>query len=363
MERRVDDTVDFLKSVEPSHLPDNLLPSAQTIADGKKIFARACMTCHSSRQPEVLGRPELAADPMDPASWFTDERIAFFLDQVQSSNWPGNDYLSNDKRYPLTFIGTNLARALGTNAVEGHIWASYASQTYKDLPSVDVSVALLGGAKLPAPGGGRGFFRPTSLWNVWNSAPFLHNNGLGIFNGEVSIDGRLAAYQDAAIKLLFPERRDGDKTIRRAGFEAMSPSGSLREFTDAPAKSSIEMPGIPAIPVPKGAKVDVLFNLGSAVDAIKANSRFLVGSVAAAFAAAMVDFGKNLLFGAPEDAAEVLLKAFDRVFANDKDLSTIMKATDPVQDHGHLFGTDQAEIGPKLTAQERQTLVEFMKLF
>jgi hypothetical protein len=48
-----------------------------------------------------------------------------------------NNFLSNDKRYPLTKIQTNSARALGTNAMSGHIWDNFSSQTYKELPLPD----------------------------------------------------------------------------------------------------------------------------------------------------------------------------------------------------------------------------------
>jgi hypothetical protein len=63
--------------------------------------------------------------------------------------------------------------------------------------------------------GGRGYYRTPTLANVWATAPLFHNNSLGLVTGDPSIEGRLAAYQDAMEKLLWPERRLGLKTIRR----------------------------------------------------------------------------------------------------------------------------------------------------
>ena len=48
-----------------------------------------------------------------------------------------NNFLSNDKRYPVTEIETNSARAFATNAKAGHIWANFSSLTYKELSPVD----------------------------------------------------------------------------------------------------------------------------------------------------------------------------------------------------------------------------------
>ena len=44
--------------------------------------------------------------------------------------------------------------------------------------------------------GGRGYYRTPSLTNIWNSAPFFHNNGLGLYNGRTDIAGSLEAYEE-----------------------------------------------------------------------------------------------------------------------------------------------------------------------
>ena len=59
----------------------------------------------------------------------------------------------------------------------------------------------------PAGGGGPGFYRVPSLVSIWATAPFLHNNSLGLFNNDPSVDGRLDAFDDAIRKLLWPAKR------------------------------------------------------------------------------------------------------------------------------------------------------------
>jgi len=49
----------------------------------------------------------------------------------------GNIFFRSDRRYPLTQIETNSARAFGTNAKAGHVWDNFSSLTYKELSPVD----------------------------------------------------------------------------------------------------------------------------------------------------------------------------------------------------------------------------------
>ena len=131
-----------------------------------------------------------------------------------------NNFLSDDERHPVSEIGTNSERAMASNATEGHIWQEFSSETYKKQPDVhinDLVNPLNTDLKLlPVNAtGGRGYYRTPTLANVWATAPFFHNNSLGIVTGDPSIQGRLTAYQDAMEKLLWPDRRLGLKTIRR----------------------------------------------------------------------------------------------------------------------------------------------------
>ena len=58
------------------------------------------------------------------------------------------------------------------------------------------------------------FYRTPTLVSVWATAPYLHNNALGIYTGDPSVAGRMAAYEDGMTKLLWPEKRLGIKSIK-----------------------------------------------------------------------------------------------------------------------------------------------------
>jgi hypothetical protein len=136
-----------------------------------------------------------------------------------------NNFLSDDRRYPLysddpsIAIGTNGARAVASNATEGHIWQNFSSKTYKELPSVG-KVALYNPfapdkpINYEFPAGGLGYYRTPSLISVWATAPLLHNNMLGIYNHDPSVKGRVDAFMDAAEKLLWPKKRLGPDSIK-----------------------------------------------------------------------------------------------------------------------------------------------------
>jgi hypothetical protein len=130
----------------------------------------------------------------------------------QQAFWEKN-YLSTDVRIPVTLTRTNSARAMATNALHGHMWEDFASETYKALDPVGrVSYRdPFSGAErsFPAPADGPGYYRVPTLISAWATAPFLHNNALGLFNNDPSVKGRLAAFDDGIAKLLWPERRVG----------------------------------------------------------------------------------------------------------------------------------------------------------
>jgi hypothetical protein len=121
--------------------------------------------------------------------------------------------LSDDKRYGINQIGTNAARALGTNAGRGNIWDQFSSETYKELPSVGRLTNLYNPRdptkpiEFDMPGGGRGYYRTASLTSIWATAPYLHNNSVGVFIKDPSVQGRLTAFSDGIQKMLWPERR------------------------------------------------------------------------------------------------------------------------------------------------------------
>ncbi|HEV2668838.1 MAG TPA: hypothetical protein VG324_28230, partial [Blastocatellia bacterium] len=185
---------------------DYITKDVAVMKRGKIVFAENCAQCHSSK------RPPAGANELD---WFRQE--------VLKPDFGDNNFLSDDKRYPVTMIQTNAARASGSNAKRGHIWDAFSSETYKNLPSV-------GGIEVwnpytdqkenfTIPGGGPGYYRTPSIISVWTSAPLLHNNALGVYNDDPSVKGRITAFTDAITKLLWPERRLGKDSVWRTSRE------------------------------------------------------------------------------------------------------------------------------------------------
>jgi hypothetical protein len=225
----------------------------QILDRGKVVFAENCARCHSSKLPEpikALGEPGcIGSDYL--ACWNrywewteTDDFKRRMTEIVQADDFRENNYLSTDARVPVHqplvdvtpsnidpdaptearyleharqrglatgALETEICSAMASNAVDGHVWEDFSSKSYKSLPSVGM-VDLYNPVadevfQWQAPGGGRGYQRVPSLVSIWSTAPYLHNNELGEFTGDPSTAGRMAAFDDAIHKLLWPERR------------------------------------------------------------------------------------------------------------------------------------------------------------
>jgi hypothetical protein len=98
-------------------------------------------------------------------------------------------------------------------ATRGHVWDSFSSETYKTRPApgpIQVwNPYTEADETFSFPADGRGYYRTPSLISIWATAPFLHNNSVGQFNGDPSVKGRIEAFNDAIEKLLWPEKRLG----------------------------------------------------------------------------------------------------------------------------------------------------------
>lgn len=227
--RRNPHLVAYLASYGPYHLSDAPGGSAYLTKDGaqlergKVVYAKTCAECHSNKQPFYsLHTPE--------------QKARFFRESVLSPVFLGNNTLSDDRRYSVKDLGTNMARALATNAVDGDVWAELSSKDYKALPplgTMRLSVPVFPGEPpitldFTPPGGGRGYYRTPSLVSMWATAPYLHNNALGDYcvvqaggarvmvpnDGRIiddpidpSVEGRMRMFQDGVEKLLWPEKR------------------------------------------------------------------------------------------------------------------------------------------------------------
>lgn len=246
---------------------------------GRDVFIHNCAVCHSSKQPESLqlsfsrdwrtatadGHNKLTL-PMDFADWDAFKLSKPYLDYVEDlrnyikaqpndgQDFFKDNYLSTDVRVPITLVGTNSQRAVGTNGMSGQVWDNFSSDTYKSLPAVGLvhffnpfkqtnAVDKWGNNDVYVPpGGGPGYYRPASLVSLWATAPYLHNNTLGIYNRDPSVKGRLEAYDDAIDKLLTNSRRavSGTAAQGAAAHVNFYPDKEKEDFChDKPADQSL----------------------------------------------------------------------------------------------------------------------------
>jgi hypothetical protein len=298
----------FLKTQEPPRLADApggsayLTASAEVIRQGKVAFADKCAQCHSSKQP--------------PPG--TDNTVAWYRQSVLATDFLTGNFLSDDQRYPVTVIGTNIARAVASNATHGHIWDQFSSETYKDLPAVKRITGLYNprSASRPidfdVPAGGRGYYRTASLTGMWATAPYLHNNSVGLFIKDPSVSARMAAFADGLEKLLWPEKRQGVRSIPVTTTDStITISGTSR-----------------VLRVPMGTPVDYI----ARVDPTELAR--LVRAVP------LADLALRLT---PDDV--ILTKLLSRNLAPDF-----------VEDRGHTFGAE-------LPDADKRALIEFLKTF
>lgn len=213
---------------------------------GRTVFVDNCAICHSSKQPAGFdlqfsrqwatnqhldeGAPAKLTLPMDFDSWpaFTKtqayseyvRQIALLAQQPTDQGDPfiKDNFLSNEIRIPITLVGTNSGRAVATNAMRGQMWDNFSSETYKNLPPVGEVRFFNPFSGKPSdrwgnndsyapPGNGPGYYRPASLISLWATGPYLHNNTLGEYTHDPSIQGRLRAFDDGIDKILWPDKR------------------------------------------------------------------------------------------------------------------------------------------------------------
>lgn len=247
------------------------------VVRGREVYVKACMICHSSKQPEGF---ELAFADKVGTSWesapFNEKKPwpltlpKYFADweafkrspsyqaylqqartlagiapaEGQDDPFLQHNFMANEVRIPVTLVGTNSSRAVGTNGLRGHVWDNFSSEDYKNLPAVgsvhfynpygggpsDPGAFALNDEYAP-PGNGPGYYRPATLISLWATGPYLHNNALGPFYNdrraadqdpasfvnETSVQRRLEIFEDGIGKLLWNSRR------------ASTPSGVLIE--------------------------------------------------------------------------------------------------------------------------------------
>jgi hypothetical protein len=272
------------------------------LRQGKLAFAKDCIRCHSSKQPPA----DIAADRARADAWYREAVLADdFLDR---------NFLSDDRRYSVVELGTNIARAVATNALQDNVWQQFSSQTYKQQPKIGKLRGLYNPQKPSDPiefepkGGGRGYYRTPTLISMWATSPYLHNNALGTFIKDPSVRSRMLSFQDAIEKLLWPERRLGVQSVLVTSIDT--------ELTIPNRDRPLRLPA--------GTPIDLVARVDPREVSDIARSRLVL----------------NLLS--------------DRSLFNG--LVKRNQAPDFVLDRGHLFGTD-------LTDVEKRALIEFLKTF
>jgi hypothetical protein len=338
-EERLSNISSFFRRLRPFRLADAPFGASYITTDqailtrGKEVFAESCAVCHSSKQPPRN---------IDPRSG---EGKAWFRAAVMDPYFLENNLLSNDKRYSVTEIETNSARAFDTNAMAGHIWANFSSQTYKELPPPG-EIELYNPFDETHPikfrpkskHNGPGYYRVPSLVSLWSSAPFLHNNALGKYTSDPSVQGRMEAYNDAVEKLLWPEKRLGKDSIRRTQNECTL--YLRKEYLPKPLQALADNDGYVKLgPIPKGTPIDLFANLEPDF-----------GQAPALTAKIMKALQKIHAMNLPsEQATAELIKAVPELLAANK-------CPDFIEDKGHYFGTD-------LPDSDKRALIEYMKTF
>ena len=180
-------------------------------------FANYCARCHSSKVPT----PPANVDDADWDQYWAWTKTDDFKEKMKAivlaDDFLTDNYLSTERRIPVTLLQTNACSPLATNALGGNIWDNFSSQTYKNLPSAGKMTFYnpIDGSpfEYELPAGGRGYTRVPSLTSLWSTAPFLLNNSVGKFNWEPSVESRMDAFNDAIEKMLWPEKRDKDPIL------------------------------------------------------------------------------------------------------------------------------------------------------
>jgi hypothetical protein len=335
-QEKVINVAKFFMRLKPMRLEDApggkdyMTQDPAVLKQGKLVFAANCAQCHSSK------RPPAGADP-----------DAWFADAVLKDDFRDDNFFSDEVRYPITKIKTNAARAMGTNAMRGHVWNDFSSDTYKSLPSVgqiDVYNPYTDATdKFTVPGAGPGYYRTPSLINIWSTAPFFHNNSLGKYTGDPSVAGRMEAFNDAAQKLLWPEKRLGKDSIWRTSeacklqLQAVEFPQPLRDmlkpWTDADGYFRIG-------DIPAGTPVSLIANIDPYADPAKLVK--LCAKLAEVF-------GEIKAKGLDPAATKALMA---------KELAPMLlevsTCPDFVTDRGHTFGST-------LPDSDKLALIEFLK--
>jgi len=336
----------FLRAAGPMKLADApggeayLTADEETLTRGKIAYANECASCHSSKRPPA---------GIDPNS---EQGKAWFREAILRPDFLAGNYLSDDARYPVSEIGTNICRAMATNAMRGRVWANFSNETYKNSPPS-------GPVQLFDPftrteftwqpyGGGPGYYRTPSLVSIWATAPYFHNNALGVDLRDPSVEGRMAMFDDGMRKLLWPEYRLGEQSIWRTTAESylQIPAPYLPDFLQGFAEDGFLRIG----PIPKGTPLKLLANIDLTLDSRELDRADTekVLRLANLFRKVKNDLLQIELRGLEGEEAQAVLAGLV------PDLMANNKCPDFIEDKGHYYGVG-------LPDEEKEALIEYLK--
>ena len=364
----------FLKTAKPDSLKNAaggekyLTADKATIDRGKIAFANYCARCHSSKVPAAPANVN-DSDWSQYWAWTkTDDFKEKMKTIVLADDFLTDNYLSTERRIPVTLLQTNACSPLATNALGGNIWDNFSSQTYKNLPSagkmtfynpIDASPF-----EYELPAGGRGYTRVPSLTSLWSTAPFLLNNSVGKFNWEASVESRMDAFNDAIEKMLWPEKRDKDPILgdKVPGFVYRTTATSYIKLAPGFLPDSLHKllswndwlarlfpwlfseEGVRIGPIPKGTPVSLLTNIDLETDKLDLASLLLK----------MKEDLERVEGKGDAEAAQVLKNLVP-------DLIKVSKCPDYIVNKGHYFGTSFFKEEQPLADEDKRALIEFLK--
>jgi len=364
----------FLKTAKPDSLKNAaggekyLTADKATIERGKIAFANYCARCHSSKVPAAPANVN-DSDWSQYWAWTkTDDFKEKMKTIVLADDFLTDNYLSTERRIPVTLLQTNACSPLATNALGGNIWDNFSSQTYKNLPSagkmtfynpIDASPF-----EYELPAGGRGYTRVPSLTSLWSTAPFLLNNSVGKFNWEASVESRMDAFNDAIEKMLWPEKRDKDPILgdKVPGFVYRTTATSYIKLAPGFLPDSLHKllswndwlarlfpwlfseEGVRIGPIPKGTPISLLTNIDLETDKLDLASLLLK----------MKEDLERVEGKGDAEAAQVLKNLVP-------DLIKVSKCPDYIVNKGHYFGTSFFKEEQPLADEDKRALIEFLK--
>ncbi|HEY1235633.1 MAG TPA: hypothetical protein VGH22_19795 [Candidatus Binatia bacterium] len=366
----------FLKTAKPDALKnapggEKYLTADKAILErGKLAFANYCARCHSSKIPAAPAN----LDDSDWNQYWAWTKTDGFKEKmkaiVDADDFLTDNYLSTERRIPVTLLQTNACSPLATNGLGGNIWDNFSSQTYKNLPSagkmtfynpVDASPF-----EYELPAGGRGYTRVPSLTSLWSTAPFLLNNSVGKFHWEPSVESRMDAFNDAIEKMLWPEKRDKDPILgdKVPGFIYRTTTTSYIKLAPGFLPDSLHKllswndwlarwfpwlfseEGVRIGPIPKGTPVSLLTNIDLETDKLDLAGLMLK----------MKEDLKQVEGKSDAEAAQVLKNLVP-------DLIKVSKCPDYIVNKGHYFGTSFFKEEQPLADEDKRALIEFLKTF